>query len=208
MQNDTYRLKVLVPLLELLHHHTVNQDNIQETAALLAEMFAPFLLRPYKRIATHSQQSNFAVAAVTTMILDYRSLFSQTGLDNDSCTSNHMLAPNGIDIPMQRSSSTIPVTRPVAIPRSAPPSLHYVSSEPEDFCQGIKSSSLTVAVLGNSPKAYDLDSAFSGGSSFSMCSSEAEDLRQTSEAEYVDEDLVTAVNNLFTASTAGLLLPV
>lgn len=208
LQNDTYRLKVLIPLLELLHHHTINQDNIQQTAALLGEMFAPFLLRPHKRTAKHCQQSSFAVAAATTMILDYRSLFSQTVLDNDSCTSNYKLTPKGIDIPMQRSSPAMAATRPVAIPRSAPATLQYVSSEPEDFCQGIESSSLTAAMLGSSPKAYDLDSAFSGASSFSMCSSEAEDLRQLFEAEYVDEDLVTAVNDLFIASTAGLLLPI
>lgn len=73
LQNDLYRLKVLISLLELLHHHVINQQN---TAFMIGKRFAPYLLRPASCGIRQIQVNYLAIAAATAMVLDYRSLFS------------------------------------------------------------------------------------------------------------------------------------
>ncbi|KAL0035412.1 hypothetical protein WJX77_005676 [Trebouxia sp. C0004] len=36
-QNDPYRLRILLPLLELLHHYCINQHSIQHAAEFIGE---------------------------------------------------------------------------------------------------------------------------------------------------------------------------
>lgn len=45
MQVASYRMRVLYPLLEFLHHHAINQPCIQAAAEELARIFTPWVLR-------------------------------------------------------------------------------------------------------------------------------------------------------------------
>ena len=142
------------------------------------------------------------------MVLDYRSLLSHAMLDTDRQTSHHMLTPRGIDIPKQRPTSIPAACYPMPTPpRLMSASLRYVSSRSEDVCKLGSGSNLTGAPAWNGiTMSDDLDSAFSGSSLFSTWSQD--ELRRFFEDEEVDNDLVAAVDNLFCASTADLLIPI
>ena len=211
MQNDLYRLKILVPLLELLHHHTINQDHIQHTAAMLGEVFGPCLLRCHGSTSKQTQQDERAIAAATAMVLEYRSLFLHTMLDADLQISPQPLTPRSLSIPKQRPTSMYAASSyPMPIPpRSASVQRHHFNIELEDGVKGGSGSNLISSISWpNSPKSDDLDSAFSGSSLSSMYSHDTEELRRHFQGEEIDNDLVAAVDSLFCASTTDLLIPI
>lgn len=210
LQNDMYRLKILIPLLELLHHHVINQDDIQNTAFMVGKRFAPYLLRPARCDNKQTQEVNLAIAAATAMILDYRSLFSNLFQDIDRHANKHMCIPCGSDIPRHRPTSLYAaVSYPMPLsPKSVPAYLQHISNMPEGWCKSSTDLLCTNSALCNgSPKSDDLESAVSMSSCFSICSHDAEQ-GETETENSIDSDLAAAVDSLFCASTSQLLIPV
>lgn len=211
LQNDLYRLQILIPLLELLHHHAINQDDIQYTAVMVAERFAPYLLRPSGCAVKQARQDRLVVAAATSMVLDYRSLFLHSVLDQDRYANSHMLTPRAIHVPRHRPTSVyaaVSYLMPMP-PKSAPVSMHNINSEPEDFCKVGTDLYLTSSDLSHdSPYSDDLDSAFSGSSCASISSRDGDNHRQVLANQGIDNELDAAVHSLFCASTADLLIPI
>lgn len=210
LQNDMYRLKVLIPLLELLHHHVINQDDIQNTAFMVGKRFAPYLLRPASCDNKQTQEDKLAIAAATAMILDYRSLFSNLFQDIDQHAHKYMCIPCGFDIPRHRPTSLFAaVSYPMPLsPKSASADLQHICNMSEDWCKGSTNLSCPSSALCNgSPRSDDLESAVSMSSCYSICSHDAEQGEIATENS-IDSDLVAAVNSLFCASTSQLLIPV
>lgn len=203
LQNDAYRLRVLLPLLELLHHYCINQHSIQCAAAYVGEKFVSCLLRPSFRSDTTGESEALAVSACVAMILDYRSLFSQSAVDFDSEAAQHSAASAAANIPQAHSSvhtsKACPMpSSPMAARRLPSPRAHFLlRSEPEDF-ECAKSAPCALPQFG-SPTSDDMDSAFSASSM------DTDDNKVYSEADALDDDLVHAVDNLFLESTSDFL---
>lgn len=195
LQNDVHRLRILLPLLELLHHHCINQHSIQHAAACIGEKFASCLLRPPLHCGTAGESEAPAVSACIAMVLDYRSLFGQSAVDVDSEGEKHSAALATVTIPQGTSTAQIPKachmpSSPMAARRL--PRAHFLlRSEPEDF-ECAKSAPC-------SPTSDDMDSAFSASSI------ETDDNKVCAQAAALDDDLVQAVDNLFLESTSDLL---
>lgn len=202
MQNDAYRLRIVLPLLELLHHHCINQESIQHAAEHVGTKFASCLLRPAHQFTASSEDTALAVSASTAMVLEYRTLFGQSMVDFDQKVLQQRTVPNAIDASLSQPSTAIPCpmpTSPMAAKRLPSSGLHFdMRSEPEDFDLGAQSLYLTSPLFG-SPLSDDMDSAFSGSSI------EMEDSKSTVECEDVDADLAHAVDSLFLESTSDLL---
>lgn len=199
LQNDAYRLRLLLPLLELLHHYCINQCSIQHAAAYVAEKFASCLLQP----AHESSFSADAVSACIAMVLDYRSLFGQSMVDLDSSAAQHSAASQAVDIPrahstVQRSKPCPMPSSPMAAKRLPSSGLHFVMrSKPEDF--EASRSVPRVSSLFGSPTSDDLDSAFSA------TSMDTDDNRSCTEVDVPDDELIQAVDSLILESTSDLL---
>ena len=203
LQNDTYRLRVLLPLLELLHHYCINQHSIRHAAAYIGEKFASCLLRPSFQSDTAGESDALAVSACIAMIYDYRSLFGQSAVDFGSEAAQHSAASVAVNIPTAQSTvntlKACPMpSSPMAARRLPSPRAHILlRSEPEDF-ECAKSVPCTLLQFG-SPTSDDMDSAFSASSM------ETDDNKAYAEADALDDDLVHAVDNLFLESTSDLL---
>ena len=201
VQIDSYRLRILLPLLELLHHYCINQRNIQLAAEYVGNKFASYLLRPAHQASPSSQDTALAASACTAMILEYRTLFSQSMVDVEGCAAQQRTAC-GVNAPQLQPGmhAAMPCPMPTS-PRAAKrhPSLGFdFRSEPEDYDRGNRSSGCTPCLFG-SPVSDDMDSAFSGSSV------EMEDSKSSAEFEGVDDDLAHAVDSLFLESTSDLL---
>lgn len=201
LQNDTYRLRVLLPLLELLHHYCINQHSIQHAAAYIGEKFASCLLRPSFQSDTAGESDALAVSACIAMILDYRSLFGQTAVDFDNEAAQHTAALAAVNIPQAQSPvNTLKAcpSSPMAARRLPSPRAHLLlRSEPEDF-ECAKPVPCALPQFG-SPTSDDMDSAFSASSM------DMDDNKVHAESDALDDDLVHAVDNLFLESTSDLL---
>lgn len=203
LQNDAYRLRVLLPLLELLHHYCINQHSIQHAAAYIGEKVASCLLRPPFHSGTAGESEALAVSACKAMVLDYRSLFGQSAVDVDSEGEKHSAALATVNIPQSTSTAQTPKachmpSSPMAARRLPSPRAHFLlRSEPEDF-ECAKSAPCALPQFG-SPTSDDMDSAFSASSV------ETDDDKVYAQADALDEDLVQAVDNLFLESTSDLL---
>lgn len=197
LQNDTYRLRVLLPLLELLHHYCINQRSIQHAAAYIGERFASCLLRPSDHCGTEGESEALAVSACMAMVLDYRSLFGQSTLDSEVAQQSASFAAS---MPRSQSNMQIcpmPSSPMVARRLPSPEPICLLPSEPEDFECG-QSASCAFPYFG-SPMSDDMDSAFSASSM------ETEDNKLSIDTDVLDDDLVHAVDNLFLESTSDLL---
>lgn len=186
-------------MLELLHHHCINQHSIQHAAAYIVEKFASCLLRPPFHSGAAGESEALAVSACIAMVLDYRSLFGQSAVDFDSEGEKHSAALATVSIPQGTSTAQIPKachmpSSPMAATRLPSPRAHFLlRSEPEDF-ECAKS-----APCAGSPTSDDMDSAFSASSM------ETDDNKVYAQADALDDDLVHAVDNLFLESTSDLL---
>ena len=202
-QNDAYRLRILLPLLELLHHYCINQRSIQHAAAYVAEKFVSCLLQPKHESSASGDSTAFAVSACISMVLDYRSLFGQSMVDLDSSAAQHSAALQAVGI--QRARSRVQGSKPCPMPSSPmaakrlPSSgLHFaLRSEPEDFES--PTSTPCLSPFFGSPTSDDLDSAFSA------TSMDTDDNRSCTEVHAPDEELIHAVDNLILESTSDLL---
>ncbi|KAL3137310.1 hypothetical protein ABBQ32_006850 [Trebouxia sp. C0010 RCD-2024] len=199
-KNDTYRLRVLLPLLELLHHYCINQRSIQHAAVYIGERFAWCLLRPSHHSGAEGESEAPAVSACVAMVLDYRSLFGQNTSDFDTEVAQRSAS---FAASMPRVSSGTQASKPCPMPSSSmaarrlPPSepLVLLRSEPEDF-EHAKSACCAWPI--GSPMSDDMDSAFSASSM------ETDDNKFDFETEGLDDDLVHAVDDLFLKSTSDL----
>lgn len=203
LQNDTYRLRVLLPLLELLHHYCINQHSIQHAAAYIGEKFASCLLRSSFQSDTAGESEALAVSACIAMVLDYRSLFGQSAVDCDSEGAQHSAASAAVNIPQAQSAvhtlKGCPMpSSPMAARRLPSPRVQFLlRSEPEDF-ECAKSIPCALAQFG-SPTSDDMDSAFSASSM------ETDDNQVYAKVDALDDELVRAVDSLFLESTSDLL---
>jgi len=204
LQNDLYRLRILLPLLELLHHYCINQHSIQHAAEFIGDKFACCLFQPTDQSWISYETTALAVAASTAMVLEYRTLFGQSMVDLDNKAAHKRAASHAVDIPQSQRSTAVAMscpmpTSPMAAKRLPSSGLHFdMQSEPEDFERSVKTSYFSTSLFG-SPVSDDMDSAFSGSSI------EMEDSKTSMESEDIDADLAHAVDSLCLESTSDLL---
>jgi len=204
LQNDPYRLRILLPLLELLHHYCINQHSIQHAAEFIGDQFACCLFQPTDQSWISYETTALAVAASTAMVLEYRTLFGQSMVDLDNKAAHKRAASHAVDIPQSQHSTAVAMscpmpTSPMAAKRLPSSGLHFdMQSEPEDFERSMKTSYFSTSLFG-SPVSADMDSAFSGSSI------EMEDSKTSMESEDIDADLAHAVDSLCLESTSDLL---
>ena len=205
MQNDAYRLRILLPLLELLHHYCINQRSIQHAAEYVAQKFVTCLLRPERRTTLHTEEAALAISASTTMILEYRTLLGQSIVEFDA--KKAQLRPRRhFDVSQQmgklQSAKSCPMpVSPMAAKRLPSSGLHMeFQSEPEDFEHSIQAAkACTSPSFLDSPMSDDIDSAFSSSSV------ELDESGTHSSEDSIDADLANAVNSLFLESTSDVL---
>ncbi len=204
LQNDPYRLRILLPLLELLHHYCINQHSIQHAAEFIGDKFAGCLFQPANQSWVSYETTALAVAASTAMVLEYRTLFGQSMVDLDNKAAHKRAVSHAVDIPQSQHSTAVAMscpmpTSPMAAKRLPSSGLHFdMESEPEDFERSPKTSYFSTSLFG-SPVSDDMDSAFSGSSI------EMEDSKTSVESEDIDADLAHAVDSLCLESTSDLL---
>ena len=137
------------------------------------------------------------------MVLDYRSLFSQSAVDCDSEAAQHSVASAAVNAAQAQSAvhtmKACPMpSSPMAARRLPSPRAQFLlKTEPEDF-ECAKSVPCGLSQFG-SPTSDDMDSAFSASSM------EMDDNKVYAGPDALDDDLVRAVDNLFLESTSDLL---